>query len=72
MKPLRRNAVAVASSLGLDVETNSPTPVDGVELSTNAPLHRTHNPNSVQYSPTPKSLPVTPAIVEDFGAVLAS
>jgi hypothetical protein len=44
MKPLRRNAVAVGGIrvLGLDVETNSATPVEGVELSANVPLHRTH------------------------------
>jgi hypothetical protein len=38
MNPLHTNAVAVVSSLGLDVETNSPTPVDGVELSAHVPF----------------------------------
>ena len=45
MKPLCRSAVLTAgvSGQGLDVETNSPTPVEGVELSPDIPLHRTHN-----------------------------
>jgi len=43
MKPLRRNVVLAADSsgLGLDVETNSPTPAVGEELSLDIPLHRT-------------------------------
>jgi hypothetical protein len=47
MNLFRRNAVLAADNrgLGLDVETNSPTPVNGVELSPDIPLHRTHNLN---------------------------
>jgi hypothetical protein len=49
MKPFRSNAALTAlaadsSGLGLDVETNPPTPVIGEGLSLDIPLHRTRYP----------------------------
>jgi len=40
MRPLSKTAALTTyySGLGLDVETNSPTPVEGVELSADTPF----------------------------------